>query len=342
MSVSVNSGIDFHNASLSKPGNLQNSAVLRMLEEEEQRQRAGYPPSAKRVAWPPPREGEEYLEQQQPQNQVAYQSNYAAAPQQQPTPNYQRGPQSYQTPPASYKSASNGYQQQQPLSPLTLNQAPSGFSSPTVQGKGWAPVYSPVSTPSQPKFNNPPQQQQQQQYYQQTPPATQYPEQYYQQGAQPTQPVPQYQQTPQYQTPPNTNALYQQAAAPSQAQNQYQPQVTQAFKAPKKVEPPPSTITLRPQAPVSQVPPPVYNSQPATATLKGGKHLRGDLKWPPENVRQRMADEQRQLEELAKGPACRPRKPHKDYSEFFAKHALNSTYPGYKIPPGTQFYMPED
>ena len=194
MSVSVNQGINFHNPSLSKPGNLQNSAVLRMLEEEEQRQRAGQSPSLKRVAWPPPREGDEYLE-----------------------------------------------------------------------------------------------------------------------------------------TPDQTQA----------GQNHYQPQQTQAFKTPAHAEPPPSTITLRPKAPVSQAPPPVYNSQPATATLRGGKHLRGDLKWPPENVKQQMEDEQRHLMELAKGPACRPRKPHKDYSQFFAKHALNNTYPGYKIPPGTQFYLPE-
>lgn len=27
-----------------------------------------------------------------------------------------------------------------------------------------------------------------------------------------------------------------------------------------------------------------------------------------------------------------------DYSGFFGRHALNSTYPGYKAPPGTQHY----
>lgn len=54
-----------------------------------------------------------------------------------------------------------------------------------------------------------------------------------------------------------------------QNQQQYQPQTTQAFKPVASVEPPPSTITLRPKAPVSQAPPPVFNSQPATATLKG-------------------------------------------------------------------------
>lgn len=73
----------------------------------------------------------------------------------------------------------------------------------------------------------------------------------------------------------------------------------------------------------------------------GGKHLRGDLKWPPEDVRQRMAEEQQHIIEISKGPACRPLKRNKDYSEFFAKHALGHYYPGYKIPPGTQFYLPD-
>lgn len=34
-------------------------------------------------------------------------------------------------------------------------------------------------------------------------------------------------------------------------------------------EPPPTTIILRPEAPVSQASPPVFASQPATATLRG-------------------------------------------------------------------------
>ncbi|ENN82749.1 hypothetical protein YQE_00883, partial [Dendroctonus ponderosae] len=103
----------------------------------------------------------------------------------------------------------------------------------------------------------------------------------------------------------------------------------------KHVEPPPSTITLRPAAPISQTPAPVYSAQPATASLKGGKNLRGDLKWPPENVRQRMAEEQAFIEEISKGPAVKPSRKERDYTPFFAQHALNSTYPGYKIPPGT-------
>lgn len=54
-----------------------------------------------------------------------------------------------------------------------------------------------------------------------------------------------------------------------------------------------------------------------------------------------MEAEKEHLQEIARGPACRPSKNVKDYSPFFAQHQLNSTYPGYKIPPGTQFYEHE-
>lgn len=76
-------------------------------------------------------------------------------------------------------------------------------------------------------------------------------------------------------------------------------------------------------------------------SIQGGKHLRGDLKWPPEECKKQADEENRLRLELAKGPAFRPKRPNKNYTEFFAQHALNSTYPGYKIPPGTQFYRTE-
>ncbi|XP_066259296.1 uncharacterized protein [Euwallacea similis] len=158
------------------------------------------------------------------------------------------------------------------------------------------------------------------------------------------------QQSP-YQSQPVAQAnQYQSSPSQNQFSSQPKPTVAQTQVAAsrpqsaKPVEPPPSTITLRQTAPVSQAPAPVFSAQPATASLKvtvGGKHLRGDLKWPPDNVRQRMADEERHLVELSKGPACRPLKKDKDYTPFFDAHALNHAYPGYKIPPGTQFYRPE-
>lgn len=111
--------------------------------------------------------------------------------------------------------------------------------------------------------------------------------------------------------------------------------------SPVPFNPPPSTILLRPSPPINQLSAPVYSSQPITATVKGGVRSRGDQKWPPENVKQQVEAENEARIALAKGPAFRPRKVRKDYSSFFAQHALNSTYPGYKPPPGTQHYIEE-
>lgn len=68
--------------------------------------------------------------------------------------------------------------------------------------------------------------------------------------------------------------------------------------------------------------------------------MRGDTKWPPESVKQQTDAENRAKLELAKGPTFRPRRAAKDYSNFFAKHALTSSYPGYRAPPGTQYFTP--
>ncbi|CAG9795093.1 unnamed protein product [Diatraea saccharalis] len=130
--------------------------------------------------------------------------------------------------------------------------------------------------------------------------------------------------------------------SPSQysPQPQYSPSYSEpAYQTPQKqYEPPPTTITLRPQPPVHQQPPPVFPSQPATASFKGGVNMRGDMKWPPQSVKEAVAAENEARLQLAKGPACRPRKVKKDYTQFFAKNALNHNYPGYRVPPGTQHY----
>ncbi|KAL0100406.1 hypothetical protein PUN28_019629 [Cardiocondyla obscurior] len=190
-------GIDF--SQLAKPANLQNSAVLRMLEEEEARQRGGQP-GFKRVAWPPPPEDQDfdYVEQ------APVQAKHPQDP-------YDRAPQN---PPGNYPAASA------------------------------------------------------------------------------------------------------------------------AFEAP------PSTIILRPEPPISQTPAPVYQAQPAATKAPATGNMRGDLKWPPAPVKAQVEAENRARMELAKGPAFRPRRVHKDYSGFFAQHALNSTYPGYRAPPGTQYFTP--
>ncbi|CAO1340178.1 unnamed protein product [Diamesa serratosioi] len=62
----------------------------------------------------------------------------------------------------------------------------------------------------------------------------------------------------------------------------------------------------------------------------------GDQKWPPAEHKQQVIEESELQEKIAQGPAFRPKRPNKDYSRFFAQHALNSSYPGYRAAPGTQ------
>ncbi|EFN67496.1 hypothetical protein EAG_02883 [Camponotus floridanus] len=123
---------------------------------------------------------------------------------------------------------------------------------------------------------------------------------------------------------------------PQKQQNQpgYQSSVPAAFEAP------PSTIILRPEPPISQIPAPVYQAQPAATKAPATGNMRGDLKWPPPTIKAQVEAENRARIELAKGPAFRPRRVNKDYSSFFAQHALNSNYPGYRAPPGTQYFTP--
>ncbi|RZC35720.1 extensin [Asbolus verrucosus] len=408
MSYLIDERINFNNPTVGKPANLQNSAVLRMLEEEEQRQRSGQSPSKyfrigytrplrdqikwpppeleqrnhqrssfkdvvtpgtestacinsrlngnfstglKRVAWPPPNEGENYSEQSPVQAQGGPQYSSQSPTLQNHSPAQQQVSHDpshrYPLKPLDISNGTSNYQQ--PAVSPVANQRPLGYQQ-TAANKQWAPVLSPVATPGQPQFKPPYQQTQQyqqnyqyQQYqtsaqgYQQQPaPQPISPQPY--QSSQFNQPQQQYQ--PQQYQPSQTKTFSRQPPQSSvqsvAATNQGIPPQPQAAIRP--VEPPPSTITLRQQAPVSQAPPPVVTSQPATATLKGGKHLRGDLKWPPENVKRQTEEENRLRLELAKGPAFRPRLVRKDYGPFFAQHALNASYPGYKAPPGTQFY----
>uniref|UniRef100_A0A0A9X4M4 Uncharacterized protein n=2 Tax=Lygus hesperus TaxID=30085 RepID=A0A0A9X4M4_LYGHE len=134
--------------------------------------------------------------------------------------------------------------------------------------------------------------------------------------------------------PPSPAQQLSQPQHQTQQEPAYQPSVFQ----PIKFEPPKTVVQLRPSPPIRQAPSPVIVSQPATATVNGGQRMRGDQKWPPEPVKQQAEAENQARLALAKGPACRPRKVKKDYSSFFAQHALNSTYPGYRAPPGTQHY----
>uniref|UniRef100_A0A1A9WG47 Zasp-like motif domain-containing protein n=1 Tax=Glossina brevipalpis TaxID=37001 RepID=A0A1A9WG47_9MUSC len=219
------------------------------------------------------------------------------------------------------------------------------------------PQYSPLARSNQNQYQQPSQFEQQQQYQQ--PPWMQSQQRQFQPQPQPYQ-APQYQpplnqyQTISIQSQPNqfttqTNQSYnfnsqpqqqlQQQTVPPHDQTdhrhlQQQQPLSQDYRSSS-----PGVITLRKEAPLSQRPTPVYISQPAANILKGGSNMRGDLKWPPPEYKEAAARENEERRQIAKGPAFRPRKTHRDYSAFFAKNALSHHYPSYKVPPGTQHIM---
>ncbi|XP_026321876.1 chromatin modification-related protein eaf-1-like isoform X2 [Hyposmocoma kahamanoa] len=370
-------GIDFSNPSTDKPANLANSAVLRMLEEEE-RSRMGYPKldptqvqailetlvhmdhrfdrhwppeqarmrsarswdgqlnttgnvysefmqatkGQKKVVWPPlpetngyhsPQSQQTYNAQQQqqyqsppPSQQSQYQQPQYQKPQYQQQQNQYQQPE-YDQPQSHYQASqpaqSEGRRQQAtglskliPFGPgVTASPAPprQGPTSPGVaqpyrqQNTRWAPVPAPLSPQaygSQPNYSPQPQYSPHQQQY--SPQQQQYSPQ-------------QQQYSPQ-----------KQQYSPQQQQYSPQPQYSEpAYQPPQRqFEPPPATITLRQKQPVHQKPPPVFPSQPATTSFKGGVNMRGDQKWPPQSVKEAVEAENEARRQLAKGPACRPRK----------------------------------
>ncbi|XP_011298626.1 pollen-specific leucine-rich repeat extensin-like protein 4 isoform X2 [Fopius arisanus] len=267
--------IDFNQ--LAKPANLQNSAVLKMLEEEEARKRNGGQPGLKRVTWPPPAGDDEidFIEQSPVQAKTRGVGEYVS---------YETSPTSGPSPqPHNLTCASP--QISTPLSPGGILRTPLAFQH-QVPPKSWAPVTPPATSPlpAQISWGSP----------------------------QSHQPV--------FKKSDSIEATPRHPAPISQ--------------------PPPSIITLRPELPISQVPAPVYQAQPAATMAPISGNMRGDMKWPPASVKAQTEAENRARVELAKGPIFRPRRVNKDYSGFFAQHALNSTYPGYRAPPGTQYFTP--
>lgn len=292
---------------------LANSYVFKMLQEEESERYMGY----KRVAWPPTPDRKiirEFTPQPQPQgdtNQIpnhntndhqslAMSGNYGNNLEQ---PNYHKaGPQdnnNYQNQLPDQYSHQPQQQQQQPQFNHNQNQYP--YQSLSQQADQ-------NNNNAHPQYN----QQQPTEYnsHSYTPQ-----QQYNSQGGQMNggyQPIQQQHQQQQYHEP----------------QQQYQPQ-----------EPHSGIVTLRKDPPYTQQPAPTVVSQPAARSMRGGSVMRGDLKWPPQDCRERMAAEEDLQRQLALGPENRPSKLQKDYSGFFAKHALSHYYPGYKIPPGTQHML---
>jgi len=113
----------------------------------------------------------------------------------------------------------------------------------------------------------------------------------------------------------------------------HNPKTCGDLKWPPNVDPAPIPETLAFEVPIAYIEPSV--------AVTGGVHARGDAKWPPPEYKTRAEMENAARIALAKGPTCRPRRVNRDYSSFFAQHALNDTYPGYRAPPGTQHYLEE-
>ncbi|XP_050336060.1 antigen LPMC-61 isoform X5 [Bactrocera neohumeralis] len=317
---------------------LANSAVLRAVEEEEQ-MKCGY----KRVAWPPVSE-ERVVREFTPQPTSGHYPVSGSLPQQ---PGQQQQPQHLQ----QQQQPLQQQQQQQPAAPANQYRAtsydqyqapPQAQKYPPHQGSQPPYAQQPYSQPQQQQqpswaHNQPAQQYQPVQApYQQRPPQQQYqaapPSNYQSQAYHQT---PQQQQQPQqYSTVPQSNQYnsYPQPQHVGQDQPDHQAQnLPQDYRGGS-----PGIITLRKEAPVTQKPAPVYNAQPATVSFQGGSNMRGDLKWPPPEYKEAAIRENEERRQLALGPVCRPRKVNRDYTTFFAKNALNSYYPSYKTPPGTQ------
>ncbi|CAG0887752.1 unnamed protein product [Darwinula stevensoni] len=94
-------------------------------------------------------------------------------------------------------------------------------------------------------------------------------------------------------------------------------------------EPPPTMMPLRMVTPISQPSQPVHITFP-TLKVQPKKWMRGDQKWPPKPAQ--PVDEEPPKETL------RPLKQRKDYREFFEANKLPMNYPGYRAPPGTQYF----
>jgi hypothetical protein len=327
-------GIDFADPTTTRTGNLAKSAVLAALEEEENAQSGGAKPGLKRVAWPPPLESShytepvEYQQQQQPQWQpISQQQSQQPAQQQQQVPIAHVGvvhspiqnikpsfqqPQQQQpkspTPKLIQRPVSiHGFSsfenqvQPQPLSPLPMIQTnfpQQNQASPSISygagnsPRGWfhvAPSKSPsgVAVYQRPFYNQsaaPPAP------FEMVPPA---PAVVYVQAnvaQQISPPQPQYQQ-------PYQNQQQQQ-------QQQYQQQ------------PPFMGTPLRKEAPITQKPAPVYQSQPVATSFQGGANKKGDTKWPPENCKQQSEIDNEARRMIALGPAFRPKRVNRVIRSF--------------------------
>lgn len=105
-----------------------------------------------------------------------------------------------------------------------------------------------------------------------------------------------------------------------------------------KPAPPPGLILcgrpLKKQAPISQEPNAVFDSQPVFKRAAPVRML-GDMVWPPKPAGEGGSQGSRE----ADGPN---RRQAKDYRGFFSQHQLPPNFPTYRAPPGTQHFGLEE
>ncbi|XP_011505807.1 PREDICTED: uncharacterized protein LOC105368493 [Ceratosolen solmsi marchali] len=296
-------GIDFHQ--LAKPTNLQNSAVLRMLEEEERikAEKAGL----KRVAWPPPPEGEDYFNCIE-QDPIQAKDKIGIS----------KIEYSYRVPSGQVRRLHLPTKNWTPVVALV---PPSSLQTNTIS----APLITWTNAATR-KIHA----------------LYEYDETRFQ-----SQQNSQSHILGSWSDKPQQTLSIRQRSLKFYVQEQYSQDYYQQHNTRTHFEPPPTVITLRPEPPISQTPSPVYQAQPAainpnssSSSSSSSSSMRGDLKWPPAPVKEQAEAENRARIELAKGPVCRPRRVNKDYSGFFAQHSSTKNYPVYRAPPGTQYFTP--
>ncbi|KOB75573.1 Uncharacterized protein OBRU01_04354 [Operophtera brumata] len=325
-------GIDFSNPATDKPGNLANSAVLRMLEEENQNRRGKLDPTQVQAILDNMVRVNKRFDEHWPPETATHSYKWSG----QRIVSESKGPKKVVWPPTP---ETNGYHSQQ-QNPAFYNSAQ---DSPQQQ--------------SQPQAQYQPEHQAQPQYQPQAQPQYQQP-----QYQQPQYQQPQYQQ-PQYQPPQNQPQYY------PESQPSYCEGKKQQPTGLSKLIPFGPGVTASRQGPPSPGVAPAYRQGPPSPGVVPQPYRAQPNRWAPvpaplspqpQNTQQSYPQQyspqpqqyspqaysepayqppQRQFEPPPSTITLRQKQPvKKDYSSFFAQNALNQNYPGYRAPPGTQHY----
>ncbi|XP_034240801.1 proline-rich receptor-like protein kinase PERK10 isoform X2 [Thrips palmi] len=278
-----------------------NTAVQRMLQEQQQ----GMEPSLKKVTWPPPLEDYDVEdgEQEPVYAQAAPATNGFASP----SPQYAQ---------QVTRPGRQPVQQQQPQQTTPRTPPPhrrSASRDRTRRSPAWTPPPTIISLRQSPPIHQEP-----------APVVV----------SQPATARMQEQSTPALQ-----NGHLSRTNSTSVSPNPGTPKPTRVTaKNRGDLKWPPEVVEIIPETIAFEVP---LAKLDEPIVRQSGVRARGDAKWPPQEYKTRADEENAQRVALAKGPVCRPRLPKRDYSSFFEQHKVNSMFPGYRAPPGTQHYVDE-